>query len=93
MKVNPGESKTVRFTKARLKKRKRYYFVDQLFPEVSSFKYLGIIIRSNLTWADHDNYTLRKAWKALHFIMRTFIWEIIIRTFSSHDTSETDTGV
>ena len=26
--------------------------------------------RSNLNWADHVNYTLRNAWKALHFIMR-----------------------
>ena len=23
------------------------------------------------TWADYVNYTLQKAWKALHFIMRT----------------------
>jgi hypothetical protein len=44
--------------------------VDQLIPELSSFKYLGIIIRSDLNWADHVNYTLQKAWKALHFIMR-----------------------
>ena len=43
---------------------------DQLIPEASSFKYLGIIIRSDLNWADHINYTLRKAWKALHFKMR-----------------------
>jgi hypothetical protein len=26
-------------------------------------------MRNNLNWADHVNYTLRKAWKALHFIM------------------------
>ena len=44
--------------------------MDQLIPEASSFKYLGIIIRGGLNWADHVNYTLRKAWKALHFIMR-----------------------
>ena len=37
--------------------------------EASSFKYLGIIISSELNWADHVNYTLRKARKALHFIM------------------------
>jgi len=42
---------------------------DQLFPEASNFKYLGIIIRSDLNWAD-VNYALRKAWYALHFIMR-----------------------
>ena len=35
-----------------------------------TFKYLGIIIRSDLNQADHVNYTLRKAWKALHFTMR-----------------------
>jgi len=29
-----------------------------------------MIIRSDLNWADHFNYTLRKAWKALLFIMR-----------------------
>jgi len=39
-------------------------------PEASSFKYLGIIIRSDLNWADHVNYTLRKARQALHFIVR-----------------------
>jgi len=26
-------------------------------------------IRSDLNWADHENYTPRKAWKTLHFIM------------------------
>jgi len=29
---------------------------------------LGIIFRSDLSWADHVNYTVKKAWKALHFI-------------------------
>jgi len=56
-------------SKARVKERIRYYFGDQLIPETSSFKYLEIITRSDLNWADHVNYTLRKAWKALHFIM------------------------
>jgi len=27
-------------------------------------------LRINLNWADHVNYTVKKAWKALHFIMR-----------------------
>jgi len=52
-----------------VKERIRYYFGDQLIPVASSFKYLGIIIRSDLNWADHVNYTLRKAWKVLHFII------------------------
>jgi hypothetical protein len=61
MKINPGKSKAVRFTKAR---------VNQLIPEANSFKYLGLIIRSDLNWVDNVNYTLRKAWKALHFILK-----------------------
>jgi hypothetical protein len=47
-----------------------YSLRDELIPEVSSCKYLGIILRSDLNWADQVNYTVRKAWKALHFIMR-----------------------
>jgi hypothetical protein len=27
-------------------------------------------MRSDLSWADQVNYTVQKAWKALHFIMR-----------------------
>ena len=93
MKINPGKSKAVSFTTAGVKERIRYCFGDQLIPEASSFKYLGIIIRSDLhvNWAD-VNYTPRKAWKALHFIM-----PILKRghnrkkKFSLHGTSETDT--
>ena len=70
MKRNPGKSKAVSFTKARMKERVRYYFGDQLIPEASSSKYLGIITCSDLNWGDHVNYTQRKAWKALHFIRR-----------------------
>ena len=57
------------FTEARVEEQIRYYFGDQIILEASSFKYLGIIIFSDLSWADHVNCTLRKAWKALHFIM------------------------
>jgi hypothetical protein len=35
-----------------------------------SCKYLRIILRSDLRWADQVNYTVKKAWKALHFTMR-----------------------
>jgi hypothetical protein len=44
--------------------------MDTLIPEASSCKYLGIILRSDLSWADHVNYTVKKAWKALYFTMR-----------------------
>ena len=71
MEINTGKSKAGSFTKTRVKERITYYFGNQIIPEANSFKYLGIIICSDLKWADHVNYTLRKAWKALHFIMRT----------------------
>jgi hypothetical protein len=70
MKIHPDKSKAVSFTRARVKDRLRYYFGDELIPEANSLKHLGIIIRGDLSWADHVNYTLRKAWKALHLIMR-----------------------
>jgi hypothetical protein len=48
MKINPGKSKAVSFTKARVKERIRYYIGNRLIPETNSFKYLGIIIRCDL---------------------------------------------
>ena len=79
MKTNPGKRKAVSFTKARRQERIRYYFRNQLISETSNFKYVGIIIRRDLNWTDHVNYTLRKAWKASHFIMHIHKREIIIR--------------
>jgi hypothetical protein len=70
MEINGCKCKAVSFTKARVKERIRYYFGDQLMAEASSFKYLGIIIKSRLNWADRVSYRLRTAWKALPFITR-----------------------
>ena len=36
---------------------------------MSGCKYLGIILRSDLSWTDDVNYTVKKDWK-VHFIMR-----------------------
>jgi hypothetical protein len=46
-----------------------YSLQDTVIPEACSCKYLGIILRSDLSWADQVNYTVKKAWKALHFTM------------------------
>ena len=70
VKINPSKSKAVRFTRARVKVPLNYSLMDALFPEASSFKYLGIILRNDLSWANQVNYTVKKAWKALHFTMR-----------------------
>jgi hypothetical protein len=70
MKINPGKSKAIRFTRARVKNPLNYSLGDEKIPEASSCKYLGIILRNDLNWVDQVNYTARKAWKALHFLMR-----------------------
>jgi len=69
MKINPSKSKAVRFTRARVKDPLNYSLMGTLIPEASSCKYLGIILRSDLCWADQVNYAVKKAWKALHFTM------------------------
>jgi hypothetical protein len=48
-----------------------YSLRDQNIPEANFCKYLGIIIRSDLSWADQVNFTVQKAWRALHFVMGT----------------------
>ena len=47
-----------------------YSLANTLIPEVSSCNYLEIILRSDLSWADQVNYTVKKARRPLHFTMR-----------------------
>jgi len=70
MKINPSKCKAIRFTRARVKDPLNYSLMGTLIPEASSCKYLGIILRSDLSWADQVNCTVKKAWKALHLTMR-----------------------
>ena len=69
MKINLNKSKALSFTRAQVKDLLNYSLGDQKIPEASWCKYLGMIIRSDLRWADQINYTVQKAWRALHFIM------------------------
>ena len=69
MKINPRKSKAVSFVRAGVKDSLNYYLGDERMLEVSSCKYLGIIICSDLSWGDQVNYTVQQAMKALHFIM------------------------
>jgi hypothetical protein len=70
MKIKPNKSKALSLTKARVKDPLNYSLRDQNIPDASCCRYLGIIIRSDLSWADQVNYMVQKAWKTLHFIMR-----------------------
>jgi hypothetical protein len=70
MKINPSKSMAVRFTRARVKDPLDYSLTNTLIPEARNCKYLGIILRSDLSWADQVNYKVKRAWKAPHFTRR-----------------------
>jgi hypothetical protein len=55
MKINPNKSKALNFTTARVKDPLDYSLGDQNIPEASSCKYLGTIIRGDLSWDDQVN--------------------------------------
>jgi hypothetical protein len=78
MKINPSKSKAIRFTRARVKDPLNYSLMSTLIPEASSCKYLGITLRSELSWVDQVNYAVIKVWKALHFTMRILKRVIVI---------------
>ena len=60
IKINPNKIKALSFTRAGVKEPLNYSLEDQKIPEASCCKYLGIIIRSDLSWADRVNYTAEK---------------------------------
>ena len=68
-----SKCKAICFMRARVKDPLNYSLMGTLIPEASSCKYLGIILHSDLSWVDQVNYTVKKAWKALHFTMRILI--------------------
>jgi hypothetical protein len=59
--INPAKSKAVCFPHARVTESLYYQLRD-----IANCTYLGIILRSYLSWADKINYTAKKAWKAPH---------------------------
>jgi len=70
MKINQNKSKALSFTRTWVNDPLNYSLGEQKIPEASCCKYLGIIISSDLSWADQVNYTIQKAWRALRFVMR-----------------------
>jgi len=66
MKINKSKSEAVRFTRARMKDPLDYSLANTLIPEASSFKYLGIILRSELSWAVKSTTRLKR--RGRHYI-------------------------
>ena len=65
MKINPSKSKTFLFTRAKVKSVLNYSLMDTLITEASSYKYLGIILRSDLSWVDHGEKGLESTMRIL----------------------------
>jgi len=69
MEINPSKCKAVCFMKTCVTDPLNYTLGDELFPKASSCKFLGIILRSDLNWANHVEYMVKQTWKALHFLL------------------------
>jgi hypothetical protein len=57
MKIDPGKSKAITFTRAPAKNQLGYTLGDKKIPEANNCKYSGIILGSDLNWVDQVNYT------------------------------------
>jgi hypothetical protein len=66
MKINPNKCKAIRFTKARIKDPLNYFLRDQIITEDSFCKYLGIVIRSDLTFSGRSLHICRPPGRSLH---------------------------
>jgi hypothetical protein len=60
IKINPNKSKPISFTRARGRDPPNYCRRKENIPEVNFSKYLGIIIRSDLSWAEQVDYTVQR---------------------------------
>jgi hypothetical protein len=70
MKIIPNKSKALSFTRTRVENPLNYSLGDQKILEASCCKYLGNIIRSDLSWADQESHAVQNPWRAIHFVMR-----------------------
>jgi hypothetical protein len=53
--INQTKSKVICFMKAQVMEPLNYLLWDIVIPEVSSCKYLGIVLRSDFSWTDQIN--------------------------------------
>jgi hypothetical protein len=67
--INVTKIKAICFTKDRMTEPLSYSLRDTAIEKASSCKYLGIVLRTGLSWAGQVNYTVKTFLKALHFTM------------------------
>ena len=72
LQINPNKSKCILIGKANLEPTNIPHISinNASIPLCTSVKNLGIMMNSNLTWSDHINSIVKKAFYALHFLNR-----------------------
>jgi len=70
MSFNASKCETITFTRKRSPATNTYILHDTALKCVTSAKYLGITLASNLTWSRHVDATVRKANSALGLVRR-----------------------
>ncbi|XP_050042851.1 uncharacterized protein [Dermacentor andersoni] len=70
MEINVSKTKTMTFSRASNVHLSSYFMNSICIENVSTLKYLGVHLTSNLTWNDHIDEIISKANKTLGFIRR-----------------------
>lgn len=70
MKINDTKSKSITFCRKKQEIRLNYKIGGATVPQEDCCKYLGVYLKSNLTWDSQIDQVSGKAWRALHFVMR-----------------------
>jgi hypothetical protein len=66
-KINLNKSKAISFTRARGRDPLKYCLRNKNIPEANFCKYLGIIVRSDLSWAGQVDYTVQRSLEGTTF--------------------------
>ncbi|SCV66640.1 Reverse transcriptase (RNA-dependent DNA polymerase) [Anaplasma phagocytophilum] len=71
MQINTSKTKAITFTTQRHPSSHTYLIRNDPIENVSSFKYLGVHLSSDLSWNTHIQHVTNKAMKTLGFLKRT----------------------
>lgn len=72
MALNLSKCNLVRFTKKKQFLQADYFLGSTEISAVSTYKYLGVIFSTDLSWNTHVNYIAAKASRTLNFLRRNF---------------------
>lgn len=71
MKINVHKTVAMTITRKREPLKLSYRIKDHVLTSVDQFKYLGVIISSDLKWNEHITYIQKKAMRTLGYLRRT----------------------